>query len=204
MDEQILNVTEYDPQSHTYRLEGIKIPSVTEIMQSAGLIDTTWFDEESRWRGSVVHRACQLEDENDLDESTVPDEVKGYLEAWRKFKAETGIQAFTLIEEPLFSRNYAGMPDRLWEWRQPRRFVPRYVDHMIIDIKTGSVQRWVGVQLSAYGNLVSPNNPIKRLAVRISKDGKYNVKEFPIFERRTDFQIFLSALAIHNWKRGNQ
>ena len=32
----------FDSVTHTYLLDGEKVPSVTEILKGAGFIDTTW------------------------------------------------------------------------------------------------------------------------------------------------------------------
>jgi len=37
---------------HTYWEGTIRYPSVTEILQAEGLVDTTWFDEWSRTKGT--------------------------------------------------------------------------------------------------------------------------------------------------------
>lgn len=182
----------YDPETHTYSVNGIELPSVTEILQSAGLVNTAFYTEESAWRGSVVHACCQYDDEGDLDEASVPEEAKGHLDAWRRFKLETGIRKFDGIEQPLFSPSYAGIPDRTGI-RDGRRFV--------LDIKTGVLSPWVRLQLVGYGHLIEPYRPIDRIAVRLNKNGRYQSEEFPIASWRVDLRTFLNALQISHWKK---
>ena len=181
----------FDPETHTYWLGERKIPSVTQVLQSVGVINTDYFTEEAAWRGSVVHKCCELDDENDLDETSVPEEAKGYLDAWRLFKQQVLLGPFEAIEEPVCGRDYAGTPDRTGNLDVP----------LFLDIKTGSILPWVGIQLAAYGQLVcSPALPFRRIAVRLDKTGKYNLREFPIRERRADLHIFNAALSIHEWR----
>ncbi len=183
----------FDPASHTYTKDGRVLPSVTQILQASGIIDTTWFTEEAAWRGSVVHECCQLDDEGDLDEGTVPEEAKGYLDAWRLFKAQVPMN-FIAIEQPLCSGLYAGTPDRDAEWA-------------VVDIKTGAILPWVGLQLAAYVDLVRANGPdvggprsFDRYAVRLGKDGRYNVQHFAVRDYRNDLGIFRAALSIYYWR----
>ena len=186
----------FEPETHTYWLGERKIPSVTQILQSGGVINTDYFTEAAAWRGSVVHMCCQLDDENDLDEESVPEEARDYLDAWRLFKEQTltlSLSHFSRIEQPLAGSEYAGTPDRVLSSEED---LP-----LILDIKTGSILPWVGIQLAAYGQLVcSPALPFRRIAVRLDKTGKYNLREFPLRERRADLHIFNAALSIHQWR----
>ncbi len=183
----------FDAASHTYTKDGRVLPSVTQILQGAGIVDTTWFTEQAAWRGSVVHRCCQLDDQGDLDEGSVPNAAKGYLDAWRLFKAQVPMN-FISIEQPLCSGLYAGTPDRDAEWA-------------VVDIKTGAILPWVGLQLAAYSELISANGSVPgggrsydRYAVRLGKDGRYNVQHFAVRDYRNDLGIFRAALSIYYWR----
>ncbi len=184
----------FDADTHTYTKDGRVLPSVTQILQGAGIVDTTWFTEEAAWRGSIVHRCCHLDDEGDLEEGTVPEEARGYLDAWRLFKAQVPMN-FISIEHPLCSGLYAGTPDRDAEWA-------------VIDIKTGAILPWVGLQLAAYSELIRQEAPLAtrpvaafhRYAVRLGKDGRYNVQHFAVRDLRNDLGIFRAALSIYYWR----
>ena len=179
----------FDPDTHIYMRSGCVLPSVTQILSEGGIIDTSWFTEAAAWRSSVVHKCCQLDDEDDLDEASVPEEAKGYLDSWRLFKSQVPVH-FVSIEQPMASELYAGTLDRDAEWA-------------VLDLKTGAIQSWVALQLAAYTELIDPSGirSLRRFAVRLGKDGKYIVKEFPLRERRSDLAIFRSALSIYNWRK---
>ena len=178
----------FDPESHTYTKDGRVLPSVTQVLSWVNIIDTSWFTEDSAWRGSVVHRCCELDDENDLDEVTVPEIAKGYLDAWRRFKNEVPMK-FVSIEKQMSNDLYAGTLDRDAEWA-------------IIDLKTGAIQPWVALQLAAYVELArgAGSKSCSRYAVRLSKNGKYKVQEFPVRDLRNDLGIFRAALSIYYWR----
>lgn len=91
-----------------------QLPSVTGILKSEGFIDDTWFNDYVRDRGSNIHLACHLDDLNDLDEDTVGEVERPYLEAYRKFKRESG---FVVEESEVPKANlklmFAGTPDKV-------------------------------------------------------------------------------------------
>jgi len=105
---------EFTEDGHIYTFEGVVLPSVTQILEAEGAVDTTFYDEYSRHRGSMVHLATHLDDTGELDEDSVDPVIRPYLEAWRRFKRESG---FTVeySEVPMMSTayRYAGTPDVL-------------------------------------------------------------------------------------------
>src|ERR1043165_3114073 len=91
-----------DKELHVYTLADRVLPSVTEILKGAGLVDDRWWTEAGRWRGSAVHAACWYDDEGDLDETTLDPKLQNYLQAYRKFKTELGFIP-TDIETPIYN-----------------------------------------------------------------------------------------------------
>lgn len=176
----------FDPETHIYRLDGEVMPSVTQVLQEAGLIDASWFTEYARTRGTAVHAACHYCDEGDLDESTLDAVILPYLEGWRKFK-EWLKEPFFDIEKPLVDTTwrYAGTPDRVTSCQ-------------IVDLKTGQESDTWGIQLAAYQNMVDPT--FKRLTVRLDDQGNFYPKEWT---SRDDWKIFKASLTICHWKRRN-
>lgn len=101
-------------EGHFYEHEGRRLPSVTGILKAEGYIDTTYYTEYGRERGSFVHLACHYDDIGDLDEDTLDPEIKPYLDAYRRFKAESGF-IVEQSEPPMMSTKYlfAGTPDKI-------------------------------------------------------------------------------------------
>ena len=165
--------------------------SVTEVLRLAGLIDTAWYTDAGRDRGTAVHLACQFLDEGDLDEGSVDPEISGYLDGYRKFKSDRGV-APEWIETPLFKANlYAGTPDRVFVTR-PRS---------LWDLKTGAPQGWHALQAAAYVHLLDDPCSYSRFGLYLKGDGSYSVREFPKGQYFSDLNVFLSALNLANWKR---
>ena len=162
---------DFDAASHSYKVGGRPVPGVTSILVANGLIDSTWFNDVSRWRGTAAHLACQYDDESDLKIESVPVEVRGHLEGWRKFRSDTGFVPIH-IEKPVWSpEGFCGTPDRIGMLGgRPS----------IIDLKTSaSAYPWVGLQLAGYAIGAAPlmdTHPggFQRIAVCLSGDGGYS------------------------------
>lgn len=162
---------------------------VTEILQRAGLINGSgFFDEASRDRGSAVHLALEYDDQNDLDEASIAPEYVGYVQAYRRFKVETGFIPELIEHEVKYPReNYIGHLDRygmLRDWPA------------VVDIKTnkqGVVSDWVRYQLVAYAFALNPDRYLHRVAVALRPDGKYKCRVFSIDEYNQDLAKFLEA-----------
>lgn len=176
---------------HTYWLGSERLPSVTEILTNANIIDKAWYTEESAQRGSAVHRACQLLLEGNLNESTVDSRIAGYVAAFRAFKSVVSIGDCE-CEKLVWSQylRYAGLTD---------------IDCVLngspalIDIKTGSVPAWVDLQLAAYDNaLFETDGTLRRLfSLNLRADGTYRLRQY----HRTRFQVFSDALI--TWRQAN-
>lgn len=115
---------EFTADGHIYTLNGLRLPSVTGILKDEGFIDDRFFDDYSRDRGTFVHLATHLDDTGDLDEDTIDPVIMPYLEAWRRFKEESGF----IVEQSEISLanttyNYAGTIDRIGHF--PSGSIPR-------------------------------------------------------------------------------
>ncbi len=104
---------DFEEKGHVYTFNGQRFGSVTEILKSKGYIDSSHYDDYSQNRGSNVHLICHLDDIDDLIEETVGDVERPYLEAYRKFKRESG---FVVEESEVPKANlkymFAGTADK--------------------------------------------------------------------------------------------
>lgn len=162
----------FDAITHTYRVDGAIVPSVTEILSACGLtleFESAAFRDAAAFRadlGTKVHLACELDDRNDLDDSSLDDLVRPYLEAWRHFRAESQLRIAAVEEivlDGLF--RWAGRLDRRgWLFGDSRQTV--------IDIKTGAPARSHLLQTWAYA-LCFPTIGVNRRVVYLRSDGTY-------------------------------
>lgn len=179
----------FDPETHAYESDGKRLPHVTGILRDEGFVDTAWFTEYSRDRGTKVHRAIEFYDAGDLDEEALDPVLWPYVMGWQRFKQEANVTV-EASEVRLASEVYgfAGTIDKVATIGNTKA---------IIDIKSGQVQPWTAIQLAAYSILL--NEPVrKRYAVQLGDDGSYRLHEF---KDRSDRAVFLAALTVHQWKR---
>ena len=178
----------FDEQSHTYTIGDRRLPSVTEIIKSAGLMDIRFFDDYTRTRGQFVHSACELLDLGILDEDALDQALIQYVVAYKLFLSEAR-PIWTAIEEPLFDDaiGVAGKPDRLSA-------------DGVTDIKAGQPQPWHGIQLALYAMLAKKPITTIRRGLYLRGDGTYKVK---IYSDRQDFDAGRAAVALFNWKTNN-
>lgn len=102
----------FDADRHVYTYQGRALPSVTGILKQEGFINTAFYDDWSREKGSYVHQAIEYELTGELDEESLDDEIRPYLSAFRKFMSESGF-IVQQSEIPQISTTYfyAGKPD---------------------------------------------------------------------------------------------
>lgn len=184
-----------DERTHVYTAaDGRVIPSVTQILTDAGLIDTQWFTEQATIRGTYIHEATALDDADNLDCDTLDESLAGYVAGWRAFLSETGAEILS-IEERLCSPafTYAGTLDRRimfqgCEW--------------VVDLKSGGPLRWHTLQTAAYASLAArPQHMpagLKRATVHLKANGRYS---FTPHADPKDFGIFGATVALYHWKR---
>ena len=168
------------------------LPRVTEILAEVGIIDTRRYAgySEQRDRGSAVHAACHYDDIGDLDESSLDPSWIPYLQGWRKFRSEHVCQ-WTDVEKRLSNESFTGQPDR-------RGTVDAH--RAIVDLKTGAKESWHKIQLAAYCVLTERPFCYRRIVVRLQDDGNYAMDNYSLATAE-DINLFLSAVAIFNWKR---
>lgn len=185
----------FDADTHTYRLDGVVIPSVTQILKEVGVVDFSGIDphvlEKAADRGTYVHKCCELLFLNDLDIDAIDPESVGYVDAFLKFmKEQCGPDGFRILEmeKIVFHRllRYAGTLDILAE---------RGKERWIIDIKTGSSQISYALQTAAYENCFS--EPHKRACLYLCPDGEYHLHPYTDCN---DVRVFQSCVSLYWWK----
>ena len=196
---------QFDEATHTYTdRDGINIPSVTQVLQCAGLVDYSGIDPEvlnrKAWIGTQAHRATQFLDEGDLDMDSVHETVKPYVQAWENFKNESGFKPLVgEAERPrivmINGMRYAMTAD-VTGTINGKQFV--------IEKKCASQEEvWWKVQLAAYEQGIRSEDKIHRMrmAVKLGPDASYRAFNYGDV---LDYQMFGWALGIEWWKRSNR
>ena len=192
---------EFDAEGHVYRWNGEQKPGVTQIIRTAlgnpfarvagGVLET------ARQRGNAVHRACELDDAGNLDESSLDARIVPYVEAWRDFRHAFRFEVL-FSEMPLYMPVYdfAGTPD----------CVVRFDDERfgVIDRKSGLPGRAAALQTVAYAMLVRPmlgdgevvGCQIRRFALQMQANGNYRLHEYTSPRDWPDFLACLTVLRL--------
>ncbi len=195
-------VLQYDDPTHTYKVDGVVFPSVTQVLTEAGFIDPTWYTPEGAERGKAVALITELWDKGTLAKGLVVQrhpEYVGYLAAWQKFLSER-VAEIVATEERVYDATwrYAGTLDR-----RVRLSGCVLNSRTVLDIKTGAKAWWHRYQTAAYmacccsmGHTVT-----NRMAVYLKPNGTYVCDPHDNYPHGID--VFLAALCVANEKRAH-
>ena len=181
----------FDEVAHRYTWNGRVVPGVTTILkplQDFSGIPPAVLSAKADL-GTRVHLATELDDAGTLDEASITDDVRPYLEAWRQFKRVNDplvVMAEQRVYHPVLG--YAGTLDRVLFIRD---------EEWLVDLKTSAaVPVSAGPQTAAYAHALGQPE-IKRAALLLRPDGAYL---FSPLANPSDWAAFQSCLVIHRFK----
>ena len=183
----------FSERRHLYEEAGVVAPSVTQVLQLAGLDDPSRIPIHYRTRGAAigteVHRATELWDHDDLDFDSIAGEIAGYVDAYRLFRQETGFAPLTIEDRGIAERaglKFGYCVDRVGLLNG---------ELVLIDLKTASKREpWWGIQTAGYADATEHQGP--RAALHLRKDGKYKLIRH---DDASDFSTWRGALAVAHW-----
>lgn len=166
----------FDAMNHEYvDLDtGAVLPHITGMLERAGLVDDTWYTEESSARGTAVHRLTADFDLGAVDVASCVSRYRGYLLG--HVKAMSILQPEILsVEEPIVHPVYkfGGRPDRDLVLRRIRG---------VWEIKSGVEAKSHQVQTALQAILVAvdagiPPEGLQRNCCYLKDKGKFKVIE---------------------------
>ena len=191
----------FEESTHTYTLDGVVIPSVTEICApiTAGKYPPVGVVQQAAARGTRVHELCAL-----YDMDALPDEIEaelvGYVKAWAAFCRDYK-PVWKHIELPLFGeidpgQPFAGTLDRIGDIDGRTR---------VVDIKTAaSLDRPAKValceQIGGYECLADLNDIDVSfgagMGVQLFANGNYRVHLTETIAHKYDFRRFTMFRAL--------
>jgi len=186
----------FEERTHTYRVAGVVVPSVTQILRPLMAFEgiPPAVLEAKADLGRRVHFACQLDDEDDLDESSIEDDVAPYLEGWRRFLRDSGAHVLhneqRVLEPHLM---YAGTLDNVIGYQRRK---------WLVDKKTSiATPISAGPQTAAYMRALNDPEVTHRAALRLRADGTYR---FDPLTGADDWAAFVACLTLHRFKESQQ
>lgn len=175
----------FDPDLHEYSEDdGTPIPSVTQILKAAGVIDDRWYTAEARDKGSAAHKLCERYAQGErLDKHGRPLRDLPYVNAFARWVEDYlpwAIATECRVYHRIDGKAYAGTFDLLADIASKR---------VLIDLKTGAKAKWHSVQQAAYAmaRIVDKAgkvtdrfvNPDKIAVLYLQADGKYKYDSIP-------------------------
>jgi len=166
-----------------------ELPRVTTILKDAGLVDTSFFTDEARDKGSALHLALQFLDQHDLDWDSLDPVLLPRVRQYQRFLDEVRPEILAIeeevVNEPL---QYAGRLDRR---------VKIAGKELVLDLKTGGCAPFHQVQLAGYAGTFQ--RPLARTCLHLFED-RYQLVEH---RDRNDWVVFKAALTLTAWRRSN-
>ena len=186
-----MNIT-FNEERHEYVVDGLKIPSVSEIIRPL-MVDVAekgkpWLRDIAAERGTRIHEATMLLDYG--EDIEVDYDIAGYLKAYHRFLDDynpkwEGIETIVYHD----GLQYAGTVDRYG-----------YIDgaKTLVDIKTGAYNKYpMCAQLGAYITALAKMNGFRAeraFDLMLSKDGTYQIK----YIDHVASSLFVDCLAIYD------
>lgn len=196
----------FDEAAHRYTVGGERRVSVTTLLSDLGLVDDRFFSEQAAKRGSAVHAAIEMNDEDDLDESSLTPVVATRLGGWRRFRQETGFAPLVdrfgargvFSEVRMLSRHLrvAGTADSIGTMNGVAGLV-------LVDAKTGIPNPATALQTAGYAVLfheITGETIARRFAVHLDEAGSYRL--VPYLNPKDSLR-FIAAADLWHWKAEN-
>lgn len=196
---------EFEERTHTYKLDGVEVPSVTKVITPCTcMIDKSrpWLAQTAAQRGTAVHEATMALDYG--EEFEISAEYAGYITAYSRFLKDYAPEwaaiefsgysrgtAATVYGNKVVGTTFAGTIDRIGR-----------IDGKpcILDIKTGQLHTAaITAQLTAYAHIASwkfddfcPYD-YDLYGLKLSKDGTYTLKKYDI-----DNELLEACIKVYN------
>lgn len=176
--------------AHIYRetKSGAIIPGVTTILKKKGWIDDRFYNETARVRGTAAHLAIHFLEKGTLDPFSIDPIIEPYITSYKCWKEASGYQVLyheKVVFHPTY--RYAGSLDSVGLLNG---------EEVIVDFKTGDVQEWAALQISAYSACLPPPSTgrlRKRFGLRLQGDG--TIARLVPFTDTQDELVFFGEVA---------
>lgn len=198
--QEVLDRLKFDPAPHIYTLDGMRIASVTQVLEPhlpyANLPKDLM--EAARLRGTLVHALTEHVDNGsyDLEMQELANEsgLGGYVVAWLRYLKEHKVTIHESEQRVYHNKyRYSGTFDRIVEEAD----TPGILE--LVDIKTGELSPFYALQTVAYCKAVEEGGITipRRSCVQLKPDGTYRHKPY---DKPEDWPAFLGALKMAEWR----
>ena len=183
---------QFNEQKHEYTLDGVKVPSVTEILSPITMSGYSKINpavlEHAAMKGTLVHEWCEMYDYGCAEDS-VPSEIEPYCRAYMDFVRDYKPQ-WTMVEQQVFfdgmstGDGFAGTVDRVG-----------IIDGKtcVLDIKTTAsptAKQHISVCCQTAAYALATNAWGDRYALYLKPDGTYRLMDCAEYEHDKGFNAF--------------
>ncbi|MFH2074384.1 MAG: hypothetical protein ABIJ57_03425 [Pseudomonadota bacterium] len=204
-----MNDLKFDETTHTYRVDGMIVPSVTGIISEFILIGQFYIStftgaripveafDKARDFGTAAHRMIALDITGELDEDALDPKLAAVLKNWQQLRGMIRPEII-MSETPLYcsAHGYAGTSDIIFKLRGVLS---------ICDFKTG-LYGTAGPQLCAYEVLAREKLKTRarfdKYVLALPRDGSHF--KFVKVGGPADWGFFLSRLYQHKYLHGGR
>lgn len=190
----------FTAENHIYRREGRIVPSVTQALAEAKIIDYSGIPrdvlEAAASRGRLVHRVAEWvvteHSEGAVDPDSIDPAAQPYIDSLRRWIDATGFIAHHVecrVWHPQW--NYAGTFDACGK--------DRYGDELLPDWKTGQPSEAHEIQAEAYVHATGEPRRWRSPVVYLQADGSMAKVRPPKGDK---FAVFTSAVNCLNYRIG--
>jgi hypothetical protein len=165
----------FEPATHTYALDGARVPSVTGIIgaivvSGQPIMDKRFFTADARDRGIYVHECVEtINSHGSIDWEGVDERFRPYVLAYEAWKTTSGFEPVA-VECRMASRShwFAGTMDALGLIGGKTT---------LIDVKSGSPAPYHAIQLGGYAVLLEEHGYgiDQAFTVQVKRDGTFVV-----------------------------
>lgn len=201
---------EFEPDSHAYIWQGVKIPSCSEILSQVNKGFGFLSEDDLKFyqdRGHAVHRAIELTIRGEIDKRTKgAKDAAPYVESWNRFVSDYSFEPYSDGAGPVCERRMVHPSYRYGVTPDIVGFVKGKLS--VVEIKATSAHSpLTGLQtsaqiLAARIHLPKPCPKLEtRYAVRLVPGKAPDVRQY---KNPSDEGVFISLLNVLSWKIANK
>ena len=194
-----MNELKFDSENHIYQLDGVIIPSYSQISKDLGLIDYSHVRKaDLEWKakvGKAVHTAIFLHNTNELDMDSLDETVSSYFKSWLMFVE---------LYKPTILTQYSEKPICSFKWRYG--VTPDIVAEVkgiltVIELKTVSqMNPAIAIQTEAQKMAIEETYKLKikqRWGLQLIPGA---MPKLAVYEDMSDFATWASAVNLWHYK----
>jgi len=194
---------DYNDDKHEYRIDGVIVKSVTQVLKDVGIVDYSWAEQEDLDFGTAMHDTIEYYEKGTLDLETLHPLLEDRLEAYKEFVKVTGWEAIFI--ESLVASKKLGCAGRFDQAGVFTKLQPKYNDKLtLLEIKSGALKTCgADVQSGGYTTMANEMGCFgEKISLRCGLHlGKDRKPKYEIYTNKDDITAFKNALWLSHYKQ---